>query len=42
MLVKLWAKTIIEGKRTFAQVPAKLKDGVKAALEAAGYGDLAE
>ena len=32
MLAMLWAIQIINGKKTFAQVPAKLKDAVREIL----------
>lgn len=40
MIAKIWAKAIIEGTRTFAQVPAKLKEQVTALLKEAGREDL--
>lgn len=41
MIAQLWANQIILGKRSFAQVPAKLKDAVRELLEDAGVGELA-
>ena len=32
MIAKLWAEQIINGKKTFEQVPSKLKELVKAIL----------
>ena len=40
MLAMLWAIQIINGKKTFAQVPAKLKDQVREILIDAGCEDL--
>ena len=40
MLAMLWANQIILGKKTFAQVPAKLKDQVREILIDAGCEDL--
>lgn len=42
MLAMLWAIQIINGKKTFAQVPAKLKDAVREILIDAGCEDLIE
>lgn len=42
MLAMLWANQIILGKKTFAQVPAKLKDKVREILIDAGCEDLIE
>ena len=36
MLAMLWAIQIISGKKTFAQVPAKLKDAVREILVDSG------
>ena len=41
MIAKLWAEQIMNGKKTFAQVPAKLKEQVKELLIAQGMGNLA-
>ena len=41
MIAKLWAEQIINGKKTFEQVPAKLKEQVKEILIARGMGNLA-
>lgn len=38
----IYVALIIEGDKTFAQVPAKVKPEVKRQLELLGYGDLAE
>lgn len=38
-MVALYAALIINGRRTFAQVPAKFKDAVKADLEALGLDE---
>lgn len=40
MLAMLWANQIILGKKTFAQVPAKLKEQVREILIDAGCEDL--
>lgn len=40
MLAMLWAIQIINGKKTFAQVPSKLKDQVREILIDAGCEDL--
>ena len=40
MLAMLWAIQIINGKKTFAQVPAKLKEQVREILIDAGCEDL--
>ena len=40
MLAMLWASFIISGKRTYDQVPVKLKEQVKECLEVAGCEDL--
>ena len=40
MLAMLWAIQIINGKKTFSQVPAKLKDQVREILIDAGCEDL--
>lgn len=40
MIAKLWAKKIVEGDRTFADVPEKLKDQVRTILIESGYGAL--
>ena len=40
MLAMLWAIQIINVKKTFAQVPAKLKDQVREILVDAGCEDL--
>ena len=40
MLAMLWASQIINGKKSFAQVPAKLKDQVREILIDAGCEDL--
>lgn len=42
MLAFLWANQIILGKKTFAQVPAKLKAQVREILIDAGCEDLIE
>lgn len=42
MLAMLWANQIILGKKTFAQVPAKLKEQVREILIDAGCEDLIE
>ena len=41
MIAKLWAEQIINGKKTFELVPAKLKEQVKEILIARGMGNLA-
>lgn len=40
MIAKLWADSIINNKKTFSQVPSKLRDKVKALLVEAGREDL--
>lgn len=40
MLAMLWAQQIILGKKTFAQVPAKLKEQVRELLIDSGCEDL--
>ena len=40
MLAMLWAIQIINGKKTFSQVPAKLKEQVREILIDAGCEDL--
>lgn len=40
MLAMLWANQIIIGKKTFSQVPAKLKNQVREILIDAGCEDL--
>lgn len=40
MIAKLWANQILNGKKTYAQVPAKLKEAVAAILTEAGREDL--
>ena len=40
MLAMLWAQKIILGKKTFAQVPAKLKEQVREILIESGCEDL--
>lgn len=40
MLAMLWAIQIINGKKTFAQVPAKLKEQVREILIDSGCEDL--
>lgn len=40
MMAMLWAQQIILGKKTFAQVPAKLKEQVKELLEDSGCSEL--
>ena len=42
MMAMLWAQQIMLGKKTFSQVPAKLKDQVRELLIDSGCGDLAE
>lgn len=42
MLAMLWANQIILGKKSFAQVPAKLKEQVREILIDAGCEDLIE
>ena len=38
-MVALYVALIINGRRTFSQVPAKFKDAVKADLEALGLDE---
>lgn len=42
MLAMLWANQIILGKKTFKQVPAKLKNAVREILIDTGCEDLIE
>ena len=42
MMAMLWAQQIMLGKKTFEQVPAKLKDQVRELLIDSGCGDLAD
>lgn len=42
MLAMLWANQIILGKKTYKQVPAKLKNAVQEILVDAGCEDLIE
>lgn len=39
---ELWADRIIAGSKTYAEVPAQLKEEVATALEKSGHGDLAK
>ena len=39
-MVKFWADAIVDGRRTFHQTPAKLKEAVRAELIARGREDL--
>lgn len=41
-MVIVYVALIIAGRKTYAQVPAILKDAVKAELEALDLGELAE
>ena len=40
MIAKLWANQIILGKKSFSEVPTRLKDKAKELLIAAGYEEL--
>ena len=40
MIAKLWTDRIIAGDKTFAQVPAKLKEQVRQLLIDSGHEDL--
>lgn len=42
MMAMLWAQQIMLGKKTFAQVPAKLREQVHELLVDSGVGELAE
>lgn len=42
MMAMLWAQQIMLGKKTFEQVPAKLKEQVRELLTDSGCGELAE
>lgn len=42
MMAMLWAQKIMLGKKTFADVPVKLKEQVKEVLEESGCPELAE
>ena len=39
-MAMLWANQIIEGKKTYAQVPRLLKDRVAVILKETGHDDL--
>lgn len=41
-MAMLWAQQIMLGKKTFAQVPAKLREQVRELLVDSGVGELAE
>lgn len=36
-VAELWAKKIVAGDRTYAEIPAQLKDEVDTLLDEAGY-----
>lgn len=40
MIAKLWANQIILGKKSFSEVPTKLKNKVKELLIDAGYEEM--
>lgn len=42
MMAMLWAQQIMLSKKTFAQVPAKLREQVRELLVDSGVGELAE
>lgn len=42
MMAMLWAQQIMLGKKTFAQVPAKLREQVRELLVDSGVSELAE
>ena len=42
MMAMLWAQQIMLGKKTFAQVPAKLREQVRELLVDSGVGELEE
>ncbi|MDY5514700.1 MAG: CD1375 family protein [Candidatus Ventricola sp.] len=42
MMAMLWAQQIMLGKKSFAQVPAKLREQVRELLVDSGVGELAE
>ena len=42
MMAMLWAQQIMLGKKTFAHVPAKLREQVRELLVDSGVGELAE
>ena len=42
MMAMLWAQQIMLGKKTIAQVPAKLREQVRELLVDSGVGELAE
>lgn len=42
MMAMLWAQQIMLGKRTFSQVPAKLREQVAELLRDSGVGELIE
>lgn len=39
-MAALWAKKIIEGKKSYSEVPRLLKESVKEILESSGCGEL--
>lgn len=41
MMAMLWAQQIMLGKKTYVQVPAKLREQVKEILMDSGYEELA-
>lgn len=42
MMAMLWAQQIMQGKKTYAQVPRLLKEQVKEILIDSGYEELVE
>lgn len=40
LIAKLWCKQIIMGRRTFGEVPAMLREEVRALLTSEGRADL--
>ena len=42
MIAKLWSEQIMAGKRRYVEVPAKLRDQVRALLAEAGAEELAQ
>lgn len=42
MMAMLWAQQIMLGKKSFTQVPAKLREQVRELLVDSGVGELAE
>lgn len=41
-IAELWAKRIVDGNKTYAEVPTQLKEEVATALEESGHANLAK